>query len=92
MSNDDYKLKSSFVLWYHKINDTNWDKDSYISLGKIDSIKSFWIIYNKIGSFLGGMFFLMREGIFPQWEDKANIKGGYWSFKISTIVRVASET
>ena len=33
------------------------------------------------------MFFLIRkhndECIYPQWEDKHNRKGGYWSFKVA---------
>ena len=28
-------------------------------------------------------FFLMRDTILPIWEDKNNINGGYWSFKIA---------
>ena len=28
------------------------------------------------------MFFIMREGILPIWEDKQNKTGGCWSFKI----------
>ena len=27
-------------------------------------------------------FFLMRENIFPKWEDKYNINGGCWSLRI----------
>ena len=29
------------------------------------------------------MFFIMREGIEPFWEDPQNVNGGCWSFKIS---------
>jgi len=25
----------------------------------------------------------MKEGIEPIWENKENINGGYWSFKVS---------
>ena len=29
-----------------------------------------------------GMFFIMKEGIYPLWEDNQNINGGCWSYKI----------
>ena len=29
-----------------------------------------------------GMYFLMRENIFPNWEDPDNREGGCWSYKV----------
>ena len=39
-----------------------------------------------------GMFFLMREGIFPTWEDPDNRNGACLSFKISGSQLVANWT
>ena len=32
-----------------------------------------------------GMFFCMKEGIFPNWEDPDNRPGGCLSFKVTSI-------
>jgi len=31
-----------------------------------------------------GMYFLMRDNIFPNWEDPDNREGGCWSYKVSS--------
>ena len=57
---------------------------SYVKVATIDSFETFWGIYNNInkGNIENGMFFLMREGVNPLWEDDHNVNGGCWSFKI----------
>jgi len=81
----EHKLSTPYVLWYHDINDKSWTKDSYKKIELIDTLERFIQIYKLIGDFTHGMFFLMRDGIFPQWEDEQNINGGFWSFKIYKI-------
>tara|TARA_Y100000022_G_scaffold194123_1_gene198101 strand:+ start:2254 stop:2775 length:522 start_codon:yes stop_codon:yes gene_type:complete len=80
-------LKSKWVLWVHKVNDSDWSLDSYEKICEIDSIENFWLIYNNWDEHLPrldmGIFFLMREGIFPKWEDARNINGGCWSMRVS---------
>ena len=29
---DNYQLNTNWCLWYHSINDTNWNKNSYQNL------------------------------------------------------------
>lgn len=82
MEQKEYKLAHNYILWFHKINDKNWNFDSYIKVKKIGTICDFWSAYSKISTYNSGMFFLMKEGITPLWEDPKNINGGYWSFKI----------
>jgi len=79
---DDYLLDTYYTLWYHGITEKNWDKDSYVKIGTIHSLKDFWIYYNSINTFLKGIFFLMKEDILPIWEVPDNINGGYWSFRV----------
>ena len=80
-------LNSKWVLWVHKVNDSDWTIDSYEKICEIDSIENFWLIYNNWDEHLPrldmGIFFLMREGIFPKWEDARNINGGCWSMRVS---------
>ena len=80
-----HPLNTVWVLWYHKPSDKNWSKDSYKRIFEIKTIEDFWLIHKHIkkNHIENGMYFLMREGIFPLWEDKKNRDGGSWSFKIS---------
>jgi len=89
-NNDNFKLENGYVLWYHSVEDKSWSKDSYINLcqdipGKvIKNAHQLWYIYSTLNNnFTAGMFFLMKEGIMPTWEDPENKNGGYWSFKVT---------
>ena len=87
---DSIVLNNGYVLWYHSITEKSWDMDTYINLcedlenKKISSFEELIDIYNILNNnFNAGMFFLMKDGILPKWEDPNNINGGYWSFKVS---------
>ena len=82
----EHKLHTSWVLWFHSLDDTNWTKDTYTKVAEINSVEEFLGVYQDFDTFAKGMFFLMRKDIFPQWEDESNIKGGYWSYKIGKTV------
>ncbi len=75
-------LNRKWDLWYHDPNNTCYTLDSYIKLGCIDTIESFWHYYYqlKLIQLQNGMFFLMSDGTKPTWED--NLEGGSWSYKI----------
>ena len=82
---------TKWIVWYHNPSDKNWGLDSYKDIIEISSIEDFWVLKNSwdkcLPKIYEGMFFLMRKTktgcIYPQWEDKHNRKGGYWSFKVS---------
>ena len=83
------EFETGFVLWYHSVTEKSWEADSYVNLcqdlhgNKIKNVKQLWGMYKVLhNTFTAGMFFLMREGIMPMWEDPGNEKGGYWSFKV----------
>ena len=81
------RLNTKWVLWVHKVNDTDWSLDSYERICDIDTIEKYWLIYNNWDEYLPkldmGIYFLMREGVFPKWEDSKNINGGCWSIRVS---------
>ena len=82
-------------LWAHHINDRIWTLHSYIFLFEIDTYNSYWKMINTMNTHFADIFkkyslFLMKNDILPQWEDKANIKGGCWSFKISKTCDIHS--
>ena len=76
------KLNDKWVLWCHDIKDSNWGKDSYIKVYSFDTIEDFWKLYKNLNSIDNIMLFLMKDGIFPLWEDDKNRNGGAWLYKI----------
>jgi translation initiation factor 4E len=78
-----YELSEKWILWYHHINDNDWSEESYKKVMEINSLQDFWILNKSIKTVNAGMFFLMREHIFPRWEDINNIDGGHWTFRIT---------
>jgi hypothetical protein len=80
---DNYKLKNDWVLWFHKVNDNNWSLDSYSKVFEIKTYFDILFILNEIKNISSGMFFIMKDGISPIYEDSKNINGGYWSMRIT---------
>ena len=80
----DYKLNTGWDLWYHSIENSNWGNDSYKSLYKIRNLHDIHFLKENIQQnyLQNGMFFVMREDIFPTWEDPDNRLGGCISFKV----------
>ena len=79
------KLKNNWNLWYHHEKD-NWKLSGYKQIYQIKSVENFWRFYNnwdKVGGITNKHFFLMLDTVTPIWEDKENINGGCWSFKVT---------
>ena len=61
---------------------------SYKSILQIRTIEDLLVLINSWDKCLPlvteGMFFIMRDNIFPNWEDPSNRMGGCLSFKISS--------
>ena len=80
---DDVWLNDVWKLRFHDPFDDDWTHQSYISLTDVGSVIDFWNVHNIIKEkYKQGMFFLMRESIFPSWDDPANVTGGQVSIKI----------
>ena len=86
-----HRLHTGWIVWYHSYLDKNWDMNSYKSILQINTIEDLLVLINSwntcLPSVTEGMFFIMRKVdndtiINPRWEDKHNINGGYWSFKV----------
>ena len=77
-------LNNNWTLWFHNPETDEWSEDSYIKIYSFNTIEQFWGLFNKIPSLhlSTGMYFLMKENILPLWEDKSNINGGCWSYKV----------
>jgi len=81
-----YNLNDKWNLYYHLPDDKKWDLSSYtIILGDIHTAEQVIALNEAIPEQLVRtcMFFLMRKGITPMWEDPQNRKGGCFSYRIS---------
>jgi len=78
-----FDLKHKWILWFHKVNDNNWNLDSYSKVHDIKTYHDILYIIKELDNINSGMFFLMKDGISPIFEDVNNINGGYWSLRIT---------
>lgn len=80
--NDNLPLKDTWVLWYHPIDLDKWTIDTYQIVMEISNVNDFWITFRQISNINSGMYYLMRKGYPPLWDDPINIGGGGWTFKV----------
>jgi len=80
-----HSLQNTWVLYYHNPEDTDWSKESYTQVIAITTVEEFWALQKTLPEqcLQSGMFFIMKKGILPIWEDPHNKNGGCWSYKIS---------
>jgi hypothetical protein len=79
----EHLLDDTWTLYFHEPSDSSWTMSSYLRLDQISSIESFWQVHEGVRKYLSrGMFFLMREHVFPCWDDPNNIRGGCISIKV----------
>lgn len=76
-------LNDTWSMYFHDPNDEKWDRGSFKKVADVSTIERFWQVNSGVGDKLHmGMFFLMRDAIFPLWEEKENRDGGYISLKV----------
>lgn len=76
-------MNDIWSFYYHDIFDNDWTYKSYIKLLDISCTNDFWMLNSIIqDKFTKGLYFLMREHIFPCWDDKENVKGGCFTMKV----------
>ena len=81
--NDELFLNDIWTYYFHDPYDNNWNFDSYINIGTVSTVREFWKYQQRLADkFQNGMFFIMREHIFPCWDDEHNREGGCLSIKI----------
>jgi hypothetical protein len=84
--NGSHPLQSKWVLWTHKPHSENsdWTIRGYEQQATISTVEEFWYVMNGLPSMNNpDMWFLMKYGIPPIWEDPVNAQGGAFKFRIS---------
>ena len=78
-----HKLKDSWVLWSHDADNPSWKLEDYRKHEPFNTVEGFWEIFNGMPSLINrDMWFLMRKGIPPRWEDPVNKEGGSFKFRV----------
>ena len=86
MASLDTPIPSGYwTLLWHTSEGRDWSEPSYTSFGKMTTWREFFTVIAalKMDTLSDGMFFLMRNGIPPLWENCANVYGGAYSFRIA---------
>ena len=82
------ELNDKWIIWSHGSNDSNWENDSYKKIFEINNLFDLKIMNDIINDdyFINNMIFIMKDGIFPTWENEYNNDGCSGSFKITNSV------
>ena len=81
---EDELLHDVWTYYYHDARNPDWNLESYARIGSVSSVRDFWAVHLSCQpALVDGMFFIMRESVFPCWDDRANIEGGCMSIKIA---------
>jgi hypothetical protein len=78
-------LAYKWNLYYHLPFDKNWDAPSYkLIMNNIETVEQAISINETLPNEIiySCMLFVMKVGIMPLWEDKANRNGGAFSYKV----------
>ena len=76
-------LNDIWTVHFHDPYDTDWTMTSYIRIGTMSSVEEFWQHHDcQRGNLHKAMFFVMREHVFPMWDDPSNVEGGCLSIKV----------
>lgn len=80
-----HSLCTKWCLWAHLPHDTDWSINSYKKIHTFDTLEDGIALCSIIPDKMvkNCMLFLMKDGILPTWEDKANKNGGCFSYKVA---------
>lgn len=78
------KLNDVWNTYVHLHDNNDWSIDSYIKLCELTDVENAILLNDEINYDLikKTMIFIMKNDSLPMWEDKTNINGGCFSFKI----------
>jgi hypothetical protein len=81
----DRLLNNKWTLWIHLPNDPDWKITGYYKICTVSTIDETISIIESIPPALikTSMFFIMKDGVKPIWEDPNNKNGGCFSYRVS---------
>lgn len=84
-----HELQNNWTLWFDQpkkkksgiFSQAEWN-ESMEKVYSFDTVEDFWCLFNNLlpvsNLESGASYNMFKEGISPQWEDKANEGGGRW--------------
>ena len=76
-----HPLAHRWTLWYYRNLSKNWKENQRV-VATVGTVEDFWAVLHHVeeASRLGQGcdYSLFKEGIFPDWEDPRNARGGRW--------------
>ena len=80
---DKHKLKNRWSVWFHQLNDLDynsistldekdWKYKGYKEIYRFETLEDFWYFYNNHPTLGMGIYFLMKTGVLPKWDAKEN--------------------
>ena len=81
-----HALLNKWNLFYHLQTDSRWTLDSYrVVMREIQCAESVVALNRQLPDYLvyKCMFFCMKDGVGPTWEDKKNRDGGCFSYRVA---------
>lgn len=78
-----YKLNDEWYLWYHSSKNSSWKNESYKNIFKLENLHDAKYLNTLDEDYLkAGMYFIMKNNIFPTWEHPDNRHGASISYKV----------
>ena len=72
----------AWVFYFHAPKEKRWTLDTFNPIARVNSVQEILSIFQELGEKLKrGMYFCMKEGIPPLWENYQNIRGGSYSLR-----------
>ena len=83
VDDNDCQLNDTWSVYFHDPADQDWSCSSYKLLCTLSRVQDYAALNAIIGPTFGhAMYFVMREHVFPCWDDPYNLQGGCISLKI----------
>jgi hypothetical protein len=86
-------LNTKWLIWIHPSESKDFSPMSYAKLTDINNVSSFWKFMNNFEKldYKNNQFYLMRQGIFPIWEDNHNRYGSTISYRYDISQKICMD-
>lgn len=86
------ELANKWTIYFHDYENADWSHESYERLVVIETPTDFWTVFEMMKQKLvTGMFFLMKNKIFPKWDSHIN-EGTNYTFMSIKILKLRVES